>query len=265
MVYHLCSRVAMVIGVDGVEAVGQHADGVVADGECLPVGTDVYAVGQSADDEHVGTQLLQACDEAPGQVLAVGCGAARADDADDALLVEAGVALIINKYGRIGAFAQSGGVVLVGQCQGLDAVFRDKLHLRGRPFQGFVPVSQCLDKSRRTVLGEAADVGTVLVDSLAAARLTVELQCYLLVEARHAGQRYAVIYLVVRTHVPMNSILNLIAREEPGKGTVVVLALAEAPVNKTYQFDLATEAEQVVGSAENVVVEHVFNAFLGES
>ena len=176
---------------------GQHAHGVEARGQCLAVGTDVDAVGQSADDEHLGAQLPQVGDEAAHQVLPVGGAVARAHDVDDARLVQVGIAFIIEHEGRVGhTRAAAADSRLVVEGQRLDVVLVDELHLGSCPFQGVVPVLQRLDKTRGAVGHDVADVVAVLIDGTGAAQRLVELQGHLLVEARHAGEGYAVVCLV---------------------------------------------------------------------
>ena len=69
---HFGSRVAMLIGVYLVESVRHDTDGVKTVFQCTPMGTDVHSVGQSAHDQHVGTQLSQFAHEVAYQVLSVG-------------------------------------------------------------------------------------------------------------------------------------------------------------------------------------------------
>ena len=49
------------------------------------------------------------------------------------------------------------------------------------------------------------------------------------------------------------------------KCSFIVLAGAETTIDETHQFHLSAEAELIVGCAEDVVVEDIFDAFLGES
>ena len=52
------------------------------------MGTDVNAVSQTADDEYLGTQLLQFFHEALHQILSIGRAMTGAHHVDDPLLVE---------------------------------------------------------------------------------------------------------------------------------------------------------------------------------
>jgi len=49
------------------------------------------------------------------------------------------------------------------------------------------------------------------------------------------------------------------------KGTVVVLATGKTTVDDAHQFGSAPETELLVAGPEDVVVEHVFDALLGQS
>ena len=152
----------------------QYADGVIADSEGLTVGADVDAVCQSADDEHVGTQLLQATDELTDEVLAVGGTAPRADDVDDATLVQVGIALIVEHDGCVRTFAQTGGIAFVVQRQGMDAVLGDELHLGGGALQGVVPVFHGFDEARCGFGDDVANVVALFVDGLTAAQRLIQ-------------------------------------------------------------------------------------------
>ena len=78
-----------------VESVGQYTYGLVTIFQGLAMGTDIYAVGQSANDEHLRTESFQVSDETAYQVLSIGSTMSGANDIDDASLVQWGRAHII--------------------------------------------------------------------------------------------------------------------------------------------------------------------------
>ena len=78
-----------------VESVGQYTYGLVTIFQSLAMGTDIYAVGQSANDEHLRAESFQVSDETAYQVLSIGSTMSGANDIDDASLVQWGRAHII--------------------------------------------------------------------------------------------------------------------------------------------------------------------------
>ena len=58
MLKHLLGCLAMMSGIDGVEPVGKHANGVDSVLYGAAVGTDINTICQSADDDNVGRQCL---------------------------------------------------------------------------------------------------------------------------------------------------------------------------------------------------------------
>ena len=174
MADHLGGGVTVGGRVDLVQAMSQHADGVVALLEGMTVGADVYAVGQSADDEHLWTELSQVAEEASHEVLTIGGAVAGAYDVEDIALIEIGSALIVQDDWSIWTLGQALGVVGVAQCQGADVVLVDELHLSCCPPQGVIPVLHGLAQSGRGVGHGVADVTAVLVDSLGTAHGLIE-------------------------------------------------------------------------------------------
>ena len=81
--------------IDLVHAVGQDADGVESFFQGCLVAMDVYAVGQSAYYEGVGTDLLQVADECAAEVFSVGGDLPCAYHADNVLCVEVGGAAVV--------------------------------------------------------------------------------------------------------------------------------------------------------------------------
>ena len=85
----------MAIGIDLVQPVSQDAHRRIAIGQCLPMGTDIDSIGQSADDEHLRTAVSQIGNEAPDQILPVTRHPTGTDDADDPGLIQVGITFII--------------------------------------------------------------------------------------------------------------------------------------------------------------------------
>ena len=90
MSQHAAGSIAMTAGIDLVQAVSQHADGVNAIGQRLLVGTDIHTIGQATDDEHLRAQPFHVGHEAADEVLAVGGTLAGSHNIDDAPLVQVG-------------------------------------------------------------------------------------------------------------------------------------------------------------------------------
>ena len=183
--------------IDGVEPMGQNGDGLELSLQGMAVGTDVNAIGQPADYEHMGTLFLQPLNETAHKVLSVGCAAACADDVDDARLVEIGCSFVIEHHRRIGTIGQTAGIEGIEQCQCLDVVTRYKLHLGCRTLQCLVPVFQCINQPWRAVTHHLAYVGPVLIDCLPAAQGAIEEQGSLAVEPGETGQGNGMEYFLI--------------------------------------------------------------------
>ena len=106
-----------------VKTMSQYADGLIAIGQGLTMGTDVYAVGQSTDDEDLGAEVAQVTDEASYEVLSVGSTVAGTYNADDTALVQVGRTQVEKHNGRIGALCQPLGITILSESQHLYAVF----------------------------------------------------------------------------------------------------------------------------------------------
>ena len=81
--------------IEVVETVCQHSYGIEAVGQSLPMGTDIDAVGESADDEHLWTECSQVGNEPPNHVFSIGCAAPCADNVDDTSGVQVGIAFMV--------------------------------------------------------------------------------------------------------------------------------------------------------------------------
>lgn len=110
---HFVGCVAVGRRIERVEAVSQYAHRRQAVVERLSVGVDVNAVGQSADDERVGTEPLQVGHETADEILSVGRAVAGAHDADHVACVEVCRAPIVESQRRVGALQQPSGVAFV--------------------------------------------------------------------------------------------------------------------------------------------------------
>ena len=161
----------------------------------------------------------------------------------------------------MGASFHPCGVTTVVISQHFDVVLLDERHLPGCSCQGHIPVAQRLGKSLRTVGQHLADVVPMLVDGLPAAQLLIEHQGRLLVEARQAGQRNGVIYLLFscfhKRHLSQFSPFNV----HP-EGPVVVLAPPQPAVDQAHQLNLPPEAELLVAGAVDVLMEYILDALL---
>ena len=181
--------------VDLVQSVSQHTYCLKTLLQGVAMGTGVYAVSQSADNQHVRTLRVQVGDEATDEVLSVGGGMARAHHVENVTLVEVGTALIVEEQGRIGTFTEALGVGIVAQGQHADAVVGDELHLGSCPVQGIVPVAHGLAQAGCGLRDYVADIVAMVIDRLAAAQCLIEVQGHLLTEARDTGQCYGIIGL----------------------------------------------------------------------
>ena len=128
--------VAMLVGVDPVEAVGRDDDsGDTVFYRCA-VGGDIDAVGAAADDGERVELSRQITHEGIGQFFAPLGRPARADDGNDMPLGRADVAFAIEDDRPVGALAQAVGVVGIGRCPDTDTVGRDPFEFALSPSHG---------------------------------------------------------------------------------------------------------------------------------
>ena len=190
-------------GVYLVESVSQHAHGLVAVGQRLPVGINIDAVGQTADDEHLGTLLTEVGNEAPYEVLPVDGAVAGADDVDDTALVEVGRPHIIEDDGRINALLHALWVCVVAKAEGLYVMFLDEGHLASGMLQGRVPVAEGCHKAVGALWKYVLDVVAVFIDGSSTAQLLVELQGRLEIEAHETGEGDGIVCLLLVHNLSM--------------------------------------------------------------
>ena len=175
-----------------VQSVCQDAYGGESLVEGCPVGVHVDAVGEAADDEHIGTGFPQVMHEAAAEVLAVGGYLTCAHHADDVGGVEVGRAEIVEQDGSVGAVAQPLGIGLVVQSEGSDVVLLAELPLLLGPRQVAVHRGQRVERVLRRRRQHFAHPLAVLVDGCGGAHLLDEDMEARQVEGWHAGQRHHV-------------------------------------------------------------------------
>ena len=164
----------------------QHAHSLKALLERLAVGTDVYAVSQSAHDEHARTQLSQVGDKAAYDVLSVDRAAARAHDVDDALLVEVGIALVVEHQRRVGAVVESLRIVAAAIAEHPYAMLHGPRILYLGTMGGVAAVAESLYQPGRGVGHQLAYVGAMLHDGRGRPCSAQEVE-----HARHVVETYA--------------------------------------------------------------------------
>ena len=182
----------MTVGIDLIETVGQYRHRRIAVGECLTMGTDIDTVGQTADDEYRWAQRPQISDETADQVLSVGGHPTGSDDADDLLLVQIGIAGIVEDDWSVRTFLESLGVVVAGEGEASDTVFLHEAELRFCPFHRIIPVLQRLRQAWGCFFDNVANVISVFIQQLCTSHGLVQGQCLLEVEVRQACQRHCV-------------------------------------------------------------------------
>ena len=171
--------------------VSQHAHGLVALLQGIAVGVDIDAVGQTANDEHLGAQRLQIFNEPTHEIVAIGRAVACAYDADDALLVEIGGATVEEHERCVAAFAQPLRVLRVGQGERFDAIALVVSHLSLCPGQGFVDMGEALHQSRCGIGHHVADIVAMGDDFGCRPDAIVQLPQRCQVEVADACQRHS--------------------------------------------------------------------------
>ena len=180
-------------GIDFIQTMRQHTHRLIAIVHRFLMGTDIHAVGQSADDEHLRAHLLQISDKMANQVHAIGGTMTSAHDIDNTALVQVSRSHVIHQDGRIGTLSQALRITLITQQQRLNMVLRNKVHLLSSACQRQRPVFQALCQAIGTLRQHILDIQAMLIDGLSTTQLTIEPQRRLEVEARHAGQGNSII------------------------------------------------------------------------
>ena len=85
----------MGIGIDLVQSVSQDTHRFEPLPESIAMGTDIDAIGQSTDHQHLWALCSQVSDETTNEVLPVGGAMACAHDIEHITLVEVGTTFII--------------------------------------------------------------------------------------------------------------------------------------------------------------------------
>ena len=125
-----------------VQTMGQHAYGLIAVGQGLPMRMDIHAIGQATHDKHLWAKFLQFPDEAGDNLLPIDRAMASAHDINDPQLVEVGVSLVEQHQWGIVHISQTVGIVLVVQRQRRDAILHVVFEFHFRPFQRLVSILQ---------------------------------------------------------------------------------------------------------------------------
>ena len=124
---HLFGYATVVVGVDAVEAVSDHAEGRDAIFEGCLMRLDVDAQGQSADDDDVGERFMQFLHETMDDVATILRALACADNADDMFGLEVDIAELEEDCGGIGTTEEALGVAFLSIDEWLDVVGFDEV------------------------------------------------------------------------------------------------------------------------------------------
>ena len=151
-------------GVDGVEPVGKHADGLHTLFESGAVGADVDAVGQSADDYHVGCELSQVGHETACELLSVGCRLPSSDDVDHPRCIQVGRAAIVEHERGVVAVAEALRIVGRGEKERGDMVSLVELKFGFGATERFVDILQRGHEAVGCRGQDVADVAAVIND-----------------------------------------------------------------------------------------------------
>src|SRR5574344_2549607 len=162
-------------GLKRVQSMCQYTHGLVTIVQGLTVGTDVHAVSQSADDEHLRADAMQVVGKAADDVYAILGAEPGAYDIDDLLLIQVGCAAIVQYQRRIIALPEPRRIRLIVHAQRLNAMLEVILQLCFRPFHRFFGVVHRLDETRGTVGTDVSKLIAMLEDGRRAAQRTVKL------------------------------------------------------------------------------------------
>ena len=91
----------------------QHRHRLVAIVQSFLMGTDIHAIGQATDHEHLWTHLSEVEHKSVNQILAILCTLTGAHNIHDLRLVQVSIASIINDNRGISALSEPLGIIIV--------------------------------------------------------------------------------------------------------------------------------------------------------
>ena len=182
----------MLIGINLVKTMRQHRHRFVTIVQSLLVGTDVHAIGQATDHQHLRTHLLEISHEHTNQVPGIHRTLTGAYDIHNLRLVQVGIATVINDKGGVWTLTKPSGVVIIHRCHGPNLVILHELQFKFRPFHRLIPVFHGFDKTRRTSLNQITDLIPMFINTLCTAHSSIQLQRLLEVKIRQARQRHRI-------------------------------------------------------------------------
>ena len=142
--------------IDLVESVRQHTHRLVAVLQSTTVCTDIDAISQTTDYQHIGNQSSEVTDKVVYQILTIGGAVACTYNINDMALIEVCRTFIIEHDGSIVTLSETLWIVIIIQTQGTDTTLLHKLHLGSSTLEGLIPILHRLTQTRRGIRHDIA-------------------------------------------------------------------------------------------------------------
>ena len=165
---------AVALGIDGVQTMGKDAYSVHALLQCLLMGMDIHAIGQTADDKCVGAGKGEFLDEITYEVLAVLRAFPCTDYADDLLAVQLGIAKIIEHKRSVWTLTKQRRIVRVVEADALDVFALGIGIFLLCSLECLINVGQGRKKQVGRIGNEVSYVGPMLEDCRRTAHILIE-------------------------------------------------------------------------------------------
>ena len=189
---HGYGRVAVDARIDVVEPVGQYAHRLKTVVEGLRMRTDVDAVGQSAEDEDLRTEVAEVADKGLDKVPSVVRTPPRANDVYGVARVEVGSSEIIQHQWCVGTLPQSLRIADIRYVDGGYIMFPVVLHLLLGTCQCDIGIGQTLNQIARGIGYNLLYISAMRHDRRCRTEPFVELSHPRRMETVHACERHGV-------------------------------------------------------------------------
>ena len=192
MVHHLGSRLAMMVRIDLVQTMCQHAHCLITIRQGLTMGIDIYTIGQSADNQHVRTMAFQVTYEVTYQVLSVNGHLACSHNTHNLRLVQVAITSIIEYQRGIRTFAEPLRIVFIVQSQSSDTMLLHIMKFKICPFHRIIPVLEGRHQMGRGLLDDVSNLVPMFKQQLGTTHSPIQLQSLLIIEVCQSRQRHRI-------------------------------------------------------------------------
>ena len=147
----------------------QHTYRRIAISQRFAMGIDIHPIGQTTDNQHLGTIFLQIPDKTADKVLTIGRDMTSAHNTDNLSLIQVCITFIIEYEWCVRTFAETLWVVIVSECNASDAVLLHIFQFKICPFHRIIPVLKSRLQMGRGILDNIPNLIPVFKQHLSTA------------------------------------------------------------------------------------------------